>query len=242
MSTDWRVWQDTNLATDFAARRRAEMLDGVVQFQVMLRLLRQANLSEGTVLDLGCGGGALLETVLAAYPHVAGIGVDGSAAMLECARESFAGRDNVLFIEADFNRTEWVNALPERQFAAIVSGFAIHHSEDERKRELYGELFALLRPGGVFINLEHVASATPLGERFFTEAWVENAVRVRQSQGQDADFDTVMAQMAARPDRDANRLAPVETQLTWLRDCGFVDVDCYWKHFELAILAGYRPE
>ena len=41
-------------------------------------------------------------------------------------------------------------------------------------------------------------------------------------------------------DKAANRLAPLETQLAWLREIGFRDVDCYWKQFELAVMAGYK--
>ncbi|CAN0477203.1 unnamed protein product, partial [Phaeothamnion confervicola] len=36
-------------------------------------------------------------------------------------------------------------------------------------------------------------------------------------------------------------LAPVETQLEWLRASGFVDVDCVFKLFELAVLTARRP-
>ena len=38
----------------------------------------------------------------------------------------------------------------------------------------------------------------------------------------------------------ANRLLSMETQLGWLRDLGFVDVDCYWKWLEMALLIGYK--
>ena len=31
------------------------------------------------------------------------------------------------------------------------------------------------------------------------------------------------------------------TQLQWLRDIGFEDVDCGWKWLELALLVGVRP-
>lgn len=45
-----------------------------------------------------------------------------------------------------------------------------------------------------------------------------------------------------RPDKEVNILAPVEIQCDWLRDSGFVDVDCYFKVFELAVFGGRRPK
>jgi len=38
----------------------------------------------------------------------------------------------------------------------------------------------------------------------------------------------------------ANRLLSMETRLGWFRDTGFVEVDCYWKWLEMALLIGYK--
>ena len=242
-TTDWRVWQDSAVATNFVTKRRSEFLEGGVPLEVMLGLLRAAGLnaqSEGQILDIGCGGGALLEVALDAFPRLTGIALDGSLTMLDAARKNLARFDSVAFVEADFNDPLWRDALPAEKFAAVISGYAIHHSEDDRKRTLYAEIYDLLAPGGVFVNVEHVASVSPFGETLYETACVEHVVRLRREKGEVVDFNAVWQEFASRPDKAANRLTPVETQLNWLRNIGFSEVDCYWKYFELAVLAGYK--
>jgi len=56
-----------------------------------------------------------------------------------------------------------------------------------------------------------------------------------------ADTQIAVMLQLHRPDKAANILAPVETQCRWLRRIGFVEVDCYFKHFELAVFGGRRP-
>lgn len=166
-------------------------------------------------LDLGCGDGRLTALVLTAHPHAEAVAVDFSPPMLTAARERFADDDRVEVIEHDLNRT-----LPDvGPVDAVVSSFAIHHVEDDRKRGLAGEVLDRLRVGGVFANLEHVASPT---ERLHL------------------DF---LAAIGTDPadDDPSNRLAPVEDQLEWLRSAGYADVDCHWKWRELALLVGVRP-
>jgi len=249
VATNWQVWQNPEVAARFSDRRRGGLLGGDVQLETLVRLVSAAPAVAGkrgglALLDLGCGDGVLLETLLAAFPNPqTAVALDGSAAMLERAGERLAGRENVSFVLTDFNESTWTDKLPIRAFDVIVSGFAIHHSDDERKRELYAEIFGLLAPDGVFVNVEHVASASKLGEQFFETAYAENLLRFRRDeQGEGSlTLDDVLHELRTRPDKAANRLAPVEIQLGWLREAGFEDVDCYWKHFELAVLAGFRP-
>ena len=128
----------------------------------------------------------------------------------------------------------------EGKFDAILSGLAIHHLSDERKRSLYEEIYDVLSRGGVFLNLEHISSPTPLVEEMFNEAMAEHLYMRRRERGEDVTPEKVKRDFLERPDRAANILAPVEAQCEWLREIGFVEVDCFWKYFELAIFGGLR--
>jgi len=168
------------------------------------------------VLDIGTGDGRLLSMILAGQPKAAGVGLDFSPVMLERARSQFAGNKNVQIVETNLDEH-----LPKLgTFDTIVSSFAIHHCAHQRKRSLYEEVYEMLNPGGIFCNLEHVASPTyRLHERFMSS--IGESVENEDS---------------------TNKLLDVQTQLQWLRGVGFQDVDCYWKWLELALLIGYRPQ
>jgi tRNA (cmo5U34)-methyltransferase len=54
-------------------------------------------------------------------------------------------------------------------FSVIISGFSIYHQNDGRKQELYSEIFELLKPGGLFLNLGHVSSSSEWISSLFEE-------------------------------------------------------------------------
>jgi SAM-dependent methyltransferase len=169
------------------------------------------------ILDLGAGDGRLLALLRIDRPDARGVATDLSPTMLDAARARFAGDALVEVVEHDLDAP--LGVLGEAgSFDAVVSCFAIHHCSHARKRALYAEVFGLLAPGGVFYNLEHVASPTPeLHEAFFG----------------------AMGKTLADEDQ-SNQLLDVETQVAWLREIGFAQVDCFWKWRELALFGGVK--
>jgi ubiquinone/menaquinone biosynthesis C-methylase UbiE len=167
------------------------------------------------VLDLGTGDGRLIKLIKADYPDIEeAVALDVSPTMLKSARDHFAGDSRVKIIEHDLSQP-----LPDLgYFDAVVSSFAIHHLKHERKHELYEEIYDIINPTGVFCNLEHVVSPS-----------VELHVRFLKAIGYTPEKED-----------KANRLLPMEVQLGWLRDIGFVEVDCYWKWLEMALLIGNK--
>lgn len=159
-------------------------------------------------LDLGTGDGRLVSLLRTAHPEAEAIGLDSSEPMLARARQGFARDSSVEFHLHDL-RDPLTEVGP---FDAIVSGLAIHHLEDDRKRELFGEIHSLLSPGGAFANLDLVKAPTrELHERFRREI--------------------------GRPEDDpTDRLADLSDQLAWLRAAGFADVDCHFKWLQLTLV------
>ena len=167
-------------------------------------------------LDLGSGAGRLLSQVKEARPSASCVALDFSAAMMGELQKQFAGDKTIDIVAHDLS-----SRLPDLgSFDAVVSSFAIHHVTHERKRVLYAEIFDLLNPGGVFLNLEHVASPSPALHRQFL-----------------ATMD-----LTDETEDPSNKLLDLEVQLSWLWQIGFREVDCHWKWRELALLAGSKSD
>lgn len=234
------IWQDADVAANYGASRSAiPFVD--MHFEIMHRLLNEAGLEVSNLLDLGAGDGLATAEVMRHQPVQRATLTDFSDPFLDAARERFANSElNVEFVAGDFRESDWHAAVAARgPFDMVVSRFAIHHIPDEMKQSLYAKVLEWLKPGGMFVQIEHTASASPLYNAAYDRMMVEYLIA---SRGDEADFDEVYASYRERADGGANILAPVWDQVEWLRELGFVDVDCAFKCFELAVFAGRKPE
>lgn len=179
------------------------------------------------VIDLGAGTGMLSALVREAYPDAHVTLFDGATLMLEKARETL-GQERVTYIEGDL-----YGDLPEGPWDAVVSALAIHHLTDDGKRHVFGAARESLRPGGIFVNSEHILGPTTSMDREYRR-WHEKCARL--SGINDLEWHQAEERMLA------DHLSPVAIQLEWLTEAGFEDVDCLFKDHGFAVMFGRKAD
>ena len=236
------AWQAAGLADAYLSGVRGAIPLAAEQIDIIIRLTRSARPTARTFLDLGCGDGILGHALLDAFVGNAPTAVfaDFSPPMLDAARARLDDYEGAHFTLFDYANPGWAEAVGRPgAFDAIVSGFSIHHQPDEHKRTIYRDIYRLLAPGGIFLNLEHVSSTSRWGEEQFEAYFIDSLHRYHAPRGKTRE--EVAADFYHRPDKDANILSPVDEQCLWLRVIGFERVDCFLKVFELAIFGGIKP-
>ncbi len=248
MSNQATIWKTNKLTQTYLDGIRGAIPLANEQIDLIQRLVRAACPTVKTILDLGCGDGILGQALLDQYPDAHCVFVDFSEPMLDAAKKRLSEYKNCTFIQADYGKLDWQDNFTihnsqftiHNSFDVIVSGFSIHHQPDERKKEVYTELYDLLKPGGIFLNLEHVKSRTLWIEQQFDKFFIDALFAYQQKIGSSMTHEEVDKEFYSRPDKAANILAPVDDQCEWLREIGFEHVDCFLKIFELALFGGLK--
>lgn len=240
--TNDTVWKLPAIVNRFLSYRSAIPL-AQEQIGVMMSILKTRKQPIENFLDLGCGDGILGAAILGECPSAQGVFADFSEPMLAQAREGLKDYASQLAFEnVDYGDKAWVNQMQAHgPFDAIVSGYSIHHQPDVRKREVYQEVFSLLKPGGWFVNIEHVSSAAQLNIELFEQHYSSVRYAIEKQNGGTRTLEEITEEYRTRPDKAANILAPTELQCDWLREIGYEDVDCYMRIYELAVFGGRKP-
>ncbi len=232
-------WQTQELSKAYLDGVQGAIPSAGAQLEVLLKIALFWNPEIRNVMDLGCGDGILGRTVKTEFPGAQMYFIDFSEPMLDAAKNKIQVDDSINFIKSDFSSSNWKTQFSEK-FDLIISGFSIHHQPNERKKTLYREIYELLNPRGIFLNLEHVASATEEVEKIFDDYFIDHLYSFHNNNGQSTEREAIADEFYNRPDKAENILAPVDVQCEWLRDIGYRDVDCFFKTFELALFGGRK--
>lgn len=191
-------------------------------FNVALQVIPFDPAARIAVLDLGAGTGLFSQLVFTRYANATFVLYDLAEKLLEVARRRFQGSEQQFrYVLGDYREITGTE-----QYDLVISSLSIHHLADEDKQRLFGSVYRLLRKPGVFLNLDQIRGETPDVQRLYWEQWLAH---VRGAGGSEAE---IQASIERRQTYDKDAL--LVDQLQWLKDAGFENVDCVYKHYFVA--------
>jgi tRNA (cmo5U34)-methyltransferase len=179
------------------------------------------------ILDMGAGTGLLSALLLEKYPTASMTLLDISEKMLAVARERFAGRDNVKFCTGDYSQADLGGP-----YDLVCSALSIHHLEREEKRRLFGRIFSVLVPGGIFVNADQTEGETPYFSDRYREYWNRFLKNGPLASREHKEI------LRRRDTLDKNE--KLSDQLAWLKEAGFSDVDVIYRNRTFAVTVARR--
>jgi tRNA (cmo5U34)-methyltransferase len=233
--TNAAIWKSAEVARTFAQEGQQRERERAEQLQLLARLLPFDPQAAFTVLDLGAGTGAASRAILAEYPNASAILADFSLEMMAEGRtlmQPYAGRYR--YVELDMGSSDWPAEIP-LPLEAVVSALCIHHLPDARKRSIFGEIFDRLAPGAWYLNFDPIRAPEAeleavwqrVNDRYDPQGPYKRAHRSHQEQ--------------ARWANHVRYMIPLEPQLAWLREAGFLNIDVFWKRLDWVIYGGQKP-
>ena len=148
---DWQAWLQR-----WDGQQRTYVPEREERFGVIVDVVREVAGDRPRVLDLGCGPGSLTARLLDRLPDAEVLAADADPVLLTLGRHTLGRRGSGPgWLDADFRDPAWVDGAPGRWDAA-VSTTALHWLPAERLPGFYAEVAGLLRPGGVFVDGDHL--------------------------------------------------------------------------------------
>jgi len=250
MSTDWRSWLER--WDQQQGRYRPHREDGIQALVAAVEAIVPQGRAD--VLDLACGCGSITTRLLARLPHLDIVALDRDPVLLRIARGLFEASREVTTVEADLCEDDWAAALGDRRFDAVVTATSLHWLPAPTLQHLYHDLSGVLRPGGVFANLDWmpVAYAPRLEAmaRWYVRLHEEDVARKTPDI---PTWDVWWSAVATEPalsaellqrqqlvGRSAEFMPPVDWHVQALLAAAFSEAAEMWRWFSSAVIVAVR--
>lgn len=181
------------------------------------------------VIDLGCGTGTIARRIKDVYPQAQITCVDIAEKMLRIAQTKLGDSGDIRYQLANFEDYDF-----DSIYDVAVSSLALHHlvSEDD-KIKFYKKIYSCLSPGGVFYNADVILGSCPHLQKRYMEKW-------REYMSLQVSVEEIEQKWIPQH-YDEDHPSKLMSQLDWLRNLGFAEVDILWKYFNFAVYGGCKP-
>ncbi|MEV6426556.1 class I SAM-dependent methyltransferase [Nocardia sp. NPDC051463] len=245
---DWELWQRS-----WDQQQELYLPEREERFRVMLDVVAAAVGPTPYILDLACGTGTISRRLFARFPAARSVAVDVDPTMLAIARGSFQGDPRITFLTADLTEPGWMEFLQDEPFDAVLTTTSTHWMKSEHVTRLYADLAKLVRPGGVFVNADHMPDPeTPMLNAI--DAAVQDAHQERARAAGALDWDqwwaTVARDHALAEEHEGSRSIfdrhsggeehPAAWHCLQLKEAGFLEVGVVWRSISDAMVAAIR--
>lgn len=203
-------------ADEYDARREF-IIPELRQFYGVAVWAAESVKSPPVILDLGAGTGLMSEFLLQKFPDAQITLMDFSEPMLEVARKRFLGMDNIRIIVGDYRSVSLGGP-----YDIVCSALSIHHLETLEKKRLFRTIYDSLVHEGIFVNADQAEGETLYFNARNKEYWIDF---IKSGPLYRSEHDPILIQ---RSQLDKNE--KLSSQLQWLRDAGFCDVDVVYKN------------
>lgn len=204
------------------------------------------------VVDIGAGSGHFLRKVLEKNPTAICYWIDYSDDFLRIAEERLSAfRTRVRFIKAAFE-DDWITLVDDSP-DFIFSMSAIHHLTNEEKKRLYSYCHKHLSDGGWFLNIDEMKSIDSIAYLNSLRHWVSHVKRSESRVPLEIlpkyekwrfHFDQWEERNVSNFDLPKQKGDDLHedflTQIAWLKEIGFMDVDLFLKHHLWCVIGGKK--
>lgn len=217
------TFNNISLNYDIQRRKFIPRFDDFYNVAVSILHIKKRN---PAILDIGAGTGLLSSFALKKFPAAKLTLIDISEGMLQVAKTRFKGNPDIRFLSGDYS-----NFAFKEKYDVIMSALSIHHLSDEEKKHLYNKCYRLLQEPGIFVNADQVCGATLLLDNLYKREWK------RFIESTDLPKDEIEA---CYERMKLDKETTLDTQLSWLREAGFKNVDCVYKYYNFAVITGTK--
>lgn len=234
---DAAAWQES-----WDRQQEGYLPDREHRIAAMLDVVSAVAPGEPRLLDLACGTGSITLRALARFPRLVSTVVDQDPVLLAIAEASLADRASV--VSADLNDSSWVDALPHKPYDAVLTATALHWFQPERLTVLFREIRSVLRPGGVFINADHMPEESLPRLNGHIGEWARARRDARHATGAELSWQAWWERVALDPalaplaekrkeiypgGHSAEWHPPSEWHVNALREAGFSEAGTIWR-------------